>query len=217
MFGPEHHNVASVLNSMSFLDFKQGRIEEAVARTERAVGIMARSLSPEHPNVMTLRGNLAMMLEDIPGREDEGRVMMREVADWRMRELGPENLTTWGTLQNVAVSYEEIGELDKALDLYTQIFEARKRLLPPGHNQTRLARQQIAGVLLSLSSVENKAGDLEKAKSLAADVIALYEDEPRSLDADQSARRLPRGSVSSSWQGFRRERIHAGHDRGGGF
>lgn len=186
LFGPEHHNVASVLNSISYVEFRQGNLDTAIERTERALGIMARSLGPEHPNVVTLKGNLAMMMEDVPERAEEARMMMREVADLRMRDAGPDNPATWVSFQNVAASYEEIGDLDEAHKLYVQIYEARKRILPPGHPHVGTSRSNLAGCLLRLAVRESNADNAEATKGYAENILALYADDPRALDTDPS-------------------------------
>jgi len=186
LFGPEHHNVASVLNSISYVEFRQGRVVGAVARTERALGIMARSLGAEHPNVVTLKGNLAMMLENIPERAEEGRSLMREVAEIRLRGAGPDNPSTWVTFSNVASSYDQTGEWEKARETYARVYEARQRILPPGHVLTASTRAELASVLLKLADRASAAGGTAEANAHLEEILALYANDPRALDPEPS-------------------------------
>jgi hypothetical protein len=48
----------------------QGLYEEAEGPFKRALTILQGSLGPEHPDVMTLRENLALLYEDMGRSED---------------------------------------------------------------------------------------------------------------------------------------------------
>lgn len=57
--GPDHPNVAFVLNDLALLRIAQGRYSEAEPLYLRALAIREKALGPEHPNVATSLNNLA--------------------------------------------------------------------------------------------------------------------------------------------------------------
>ena len=62
--GPEHANVADVLNAMALQLYRQGQYAQALTQLQRALAIREKALGPDHPDVATSLNNLAKVLQE---------------------------------------------------------------------------------------------------------------------------------------------------------
>ncbi len=60
--GAEHPSVATTLNNLAVLYYKQGKFEEAARAFERIITIIEKALGPEHPNLAVAMSNYAAIL-----------------------------------------------------------------------------------------------------------------------------------------------------------
>jgi tetratricopeptide (TPR) repeat protein len=72
--GPDHPNVATVLNNLGLLYLEEGNYAEAESAFRRSLAILEKTLGPEHPAVAQNLGNYAKLL-DRTGRESEAAEM----------------------------------------------------------------------------------------------------------------------------------------------
>jgi len=82
--GPEHPNVANLLNNLALLYDEQGKYAEAEPLYQRALKIDEKALGPEHPTVALYAGNLAATLRKL-GRDSEARVYEDKAAAIRAK------------------------------------------------------------------------------------------------------------------------------------
>ena len=112
-----------------------------------------RLLGPEHPDTLTSRSNLAVVLDSL-GRLEEAEAQQRAVLDARMRLLGPEHPDTLTSRSNLAVVLDSLGRLEEAEAQQRAVLDARMRLLGPEHPDTLTSRSNLAVVLDSLGRLE---------------------------------------------------------------
>ncbi|WP_419184034.1 tetratricopeptide repeat protein, partial [Streptomyces caniscabiei] len=125
----------------SFLD--HGLSDPAIAYWQHLARIAERLLGIEHPEVLTIRANLAAsylragrMLE---GMEIEARVL----ADSE-RLLGSHHPFTLAARNNLAASYWQSGRTEEAITLQEQALADSERLLGPEHPETLTVRANLA-------------------------------------------------------------------------
>jgi serine/threonine protein kinase/tetratricopeptide (TPR) repeat protein len=118
----------------------------------------------------------------------------------RLASSNPENMTlqseSLASMANVAVAYEERGDLDRALDLQQQRLEIEKRLLAKQDSEE--LRSAIGGSLISIGGLKIWLGDYVSAVDYMQRALAMSQ---ASLDAGpsfQSRRSLLR---AHSWLG----------------
>lgn len=103
MLGPDHPDVAQILNNLALLYEGQGRYAEAEPLLRRALAIAEKALGPEHPHVAMSLNNLAGLYE-AQGRYAEAEPLFRrslgirekvlalqhpDVADSLLKEIRP--------------------------------------------------------------------------------------------------------------------------------
>ncbi len=74
MLGPEHPDVAIILNNLAVLYRAQGKYAEAEPLYKRALAIREEALGPDHPHVAGSLENYAALLRKT-GRGDEATMM----------------------------------------------------------------------------------------------------------------------------------------------
>jgi serine/threonine protein kinase len=74
--------------------WKNGKLEEAVARSRRAVEILDRVLGPDDPRTIDARGDLGAMLMDLPGQDEAALTMIRDTLAKHRAGIGPDHILT---------------------------------------------------------------------------------------------------------------------------
>ena len=130
-------------------------------------------LSAEHPDTLTSRSNLALVLWDL-GRHEEAEAEHRAVLEARTRTLGaehPDTLTSWS---NLALARWNLGRLDEAEAQHRAVLDTRTRVLGAEHPDTLTSRNNLATVL----------GDLGRLEEAEAENRAVLQIRTRVLGAE---------------------------------
>jgi hypothetical protein len=64
-YGPDHPNVAILLNNLAKLLQATNRLAEAEPLMRRALQILESGLPPDHPTLLTMRQNLEALLSEL--------------------------------------------------------------------------------------------------------------------------------------------------------
>ena len=67
VLGPEHPEVATVLNNLALFYYSQGEYAQAEPLYQRALMIFEKVLGPEHPHIVTVLKNRAVLLHNTNG------------------------------------------------------------------------------------------------------------------------------------------------------
>src|ERR1700722_16314322 len=106
-------------------------------------------LSAEHPDTLTSRSNLALVLCDL-GRHEEAEAEHRAVLEARTRTLGvehPDTLTSWS---NLALARWNLRRLEEPEAEHRAVLAARTRTLSAAHPDTLTSQSSLAHVLRDL-------------------------------------------------------------------
>ena len=119
-----------------------GMSQLALTLTE-SVTQAGKALSPDHPDTLASRNNLAGAYCDA-GRLNEAITLYEQTLKDRTRILGPHHPDTLLSRNNLANAYQETGRLNEAIPLFAQTLKDRTRILGPHHPDTLLSRNNLA-------------------------------------------------------------------------
>jgi tetratricopeptide (TPR) repeat protein len=146
LFGPEHPETATSLNSLAGVVQSQGDLAVARALYERALGIRENVLGPEDSDTAMSLNNLA----DVVREQGESKVAQplyeRAFAIWQKLH-GPEHPETATCLRNVARVLQDQGYLAEAQSLYERVLTIREKILGPMQPATATSLENLASVL----------------------------------------------------------------------
>ncbi len=101
VFGPDHPDVATLLNNLALILDTQGLYSEARPLYERSLKISEKALGPDHPDVATSLSNFAGFF-DSQGLYSEARPLYeRSLKIWE-KTLGPDHPDVASLLNNLA-------------------------------------------------------------------------------------------------------------------
>ena len=161
---------------------------QAALSLSDAVGLLTRTLGPDHSRTLASRNNLANAYESA-GRLDEAIDLLEQTLVDRERVLGinhPDTLTSRG---NLASTYRSAGRLEQAIPLYERTLADSERILGPDHPRTLIFRSNLAGAYQS-------AGRLEQAIPLFERTLA---DRERILGSDHPGTLVSRGNLAAAY------------------
>jgi len=103
----------------------------------------AAPLDADHPNTLTVRGNLASWLGQA-GRVDDAVATLEQLLSDRLRVLGPDHPHTLTTRSHLAFWLRVVGRVDEATASSEQLLNDRLRVLGPDHPDTLITRGAVA-------------------------------------------------------------------------
>jgi tetratricopeptide (TPR) repeat protein len=148
-------------------DNQRGFYYSASVLLRRASILAQRLFGPDHPNTLTIRGNLANTLRS-QGRYDEAEPLEREVLTAREKALGSEHPDTLIARGNLASTLHLQGRYEEAEGLYREVLAAHEEVLGPEHRDTLTTRGNLANNL-------RLQGRYEEAEPLEREVLAARE------------------------------------------
>jgi serine/threonine-protein kinase len=166
-YGPEHLQVASVLNNLAVVQNEKGDREGALGSHERALDIRRRALGEDHPSVAQSLNNIGLVYLDggdyLRARDQFAR--SREI--WE-RAVGPEHVEVAQVISNLADALQRLGQWSDAITLDERALAMREKLLPEGH-------PDIGQSLYNLGDVVMEEGDAARAATLFQRSLAILE------------------------------------------
>jgi tetratricopeptide (TPR) repeat protein len=112
-FGPEHPEVARVLNNLALLLQDTNRLAEAEPVFRRALAINEAVYGPQHSKVATILNNLALLLQDT-NRLDEAEPLVRRALAIDEANNGPQHLSVAADLDTLAQLLQATNRLAEA-------------------------------------------------------------------------------------------------------
>ncbi len=145
-----------------------GRYDEAVSLFEQSLASCRSTLGAEHPDTLTVAGNLAVA-HIAAGNRRKGIKMISGNLDTRRAVLGDTHPATLTARNALAVAYRTTGDADAAVRLAKQVVVQRSRTLGPTHVDTLTSR---VGLALALAAV----GDRTSAHRLLGSTVTDAEE-----------------------------------------
>ncbi|HEU4611996.1 MAG TPA: tetratricopeptide repeat protein, partial [Kofleriaceae bacterium] len=153
-FGDDSPGLVATLTNMALARRRMGEQDEAARLLGRAYEL-ASALGADHPSVLGVRRDQAMLLLDRGDREP-AVAMLREVLASRIRQQPEGNLNVALAHDDVAVAVAKLGDYETALAEHQAGLAIRERLAPDAP-ETWNARAQVAVTLGELG----RAADAE--------------------------------------------------------
>ncbi|WAS97881.1 tetratricopeptide repeat protein [Nannocystis punicea] len=162
--GPDHPDVAAILNNIGVLEWRAGRLEQALASLERALDIRVRTLGPDHIEVASSRMNLGNAL--VSGGDYARASGYFEAAAAVLRRtsgLGPRLVEA---LYNLANCHHLQHDYAHAVPIYEEALARSQALLGPDDPDVAYPLHGLGVALVEL-------GRLEEARPLLERVLEI--------------------------------------------
>jgi tetratricopeptide (TPR) repeat protein len=173
--GPDHPDVAAMLNTLAELYTLQGRYAEAEPLYERSLAIKEKMLGPDHPDVALSLNDMAVMY-DRQGRYAEAEPLYKRSLAIREKVLGPDHPDVALGLNNLALLYDNETRYAEAEPLFKRSLAIFEKAFGPDHPKVALGLNNLAA-LYRLQGRYAEAEPLYK-RSLAINEKALGPDHP---------------------------------------
>ena len=167
--GPDHPDVATMLNNLAELNRAQGRYAEAEPLYNRSLEIREKALGPDHPSVATALNNLAALYQS-QGRYAEAEPLCKRSLKITEKALGPDHPSVATMLNNLAALYQSQGRYGEAQALFKRSLKIKEKALGPHHP--------------SVATALNNLAELYRSQGKYAEAEPLYE---RSLEIREKA------------------------------
>jgi tetratricopeptide (TPR) repeat protein len=172
VLGPDHPDVATVLNGFGILYEEAGRFAEAEPLYKRSLAIREKALGPDHPDhflVAQSLNNLAELYER-QGRYTEAEPFNQRALAIFEKTLGPDNFEVAGSLNNLAAVYDQQGRYAEAEPLFKRSLAIREKALGPDNPNVNIAQS-----LNNLAALYVHQGRYTEAELLYKRSLVMYE------------------------------------------
>ena len=146
LVGPDHPEVATVLNNLAHLLKATNRLAEAEPLMRRALAIDERSFGPDHPEVATDLNNLATLLQ-ATNRLAEAEPLMRRALVIDEVSYGSDHPNVAIRLNNLAQLLQASNRLAEAEPLMRLALAIVERSYGPDHPKVAIRLNNLAGLL----------------------------------------------------------------------
>jgi len=167
LLGPEHPEVARVLNYLAILYWSQGRYTEAEPRYLLALRIREQVQGSDHLDVAASLNNLALLYWS-QGRYTEAEPLYLRMLHIREQAQGSDHLDVATSLNNLASLYLDQGRYTEAEPLYLRCLPVLERALGSEH-------PLVAQVLNNLALVYYEQGRGIEAEQLYQRTLRVLE------------------------------------------
>jgi tetratricopeptide (TPR) repeat protein len=158
---------AGLLNALGSFHWARGEWSAAQANFAEGLAILGRPLPRDHPNVLSMRSNLAVSLQ-VTGRFAEAERMHRALLESRRRILGEDSESVAGSLMNIGVSLVNEGPLDEGVESLRKSFALAQKIYGPQHTETLAIGRDLGLALVRSGRAQEGLALLDRARDAAA-------------------------------------------------
>ena len=144
----EREQVRGYLNRAFKYAYDLGLVYEAV-ELDVAVAVVEDVLGPDHPDMLTVRNNLAVAYRSV-GRFGEAIELFEQVLDERERVWGADHPDTLTVRNNLALAYLSVGRFGEAIDAWEELLLECQRVWGADHPDTLTVRNNLADAYRSV-------------------------------------------------------------------
>ncbi len=149
ILGPDHPDIARVLNYLAVLYWSQGKYAEAEPLHQRALHIREHVLGPMHLDVASSLHNLALLYWS-QGKYAEAESLYLRASPIFKQALGESHPIVAQALNNLALLYRDQGKYAEAEPLYQQTLYIQEQTLGPDHLDVAFPLNNLAELSLEL-------------------------------------------------------------------
>jgi tetratricopeptide (TPR) repeat protein len=165
--GPEHPEVAEVLNWLGILYRKQGRYQEAEPYYLRALSMREQHRGPEHPEVARSLNSLAGLYWQ-QGKYAQAEPLLQRALSMREQHRGPEHPEVARSLNNLGMLYREQGRDAKAKPLLQRAVHILEQHQGPD-------APELASPLRNLADLYREQGNYVEAERFCLRALQITE------------------------------------------
>jgi tetratricopeptide (TPR) repeat protein len=152
-FGPDHVQVAVMLNHLGMLLKYRGKLDEAKAAYARALAIVEREGAGDSSLAATLWHNIGGVLH-ASGRFAEAEIPARRACEIRTRLLGADHPETVADLAALAGILDGLERWDESEPLHRAAIKFWERFAGPRHYEVAVALNNLAGACAATGRVD---------------------------------------------------------------
>ncbi|KAB5511470.1 hypothetical protein GE09DRAFT_1270301, partial [Coniochaeta sp. 2T2.1] len=183
---------ASLLHrAAGYFDY-HGQWKDAEEFLVQATEVRRELLGEEHPNTLTIIGNLALTYRN-QGRWKEAESLGVQVLEVRKRVLGEEHPETLTSMADLALTYSDQGRWKEAESLGAQVLEVRKRVLGEEHPETLTSMANLTSTWHIQGRVDESLRLMEQCVQLRLRVLGL--DHPHTMSSSSTLREWEEASA----------------------
>ena len=168
--GPNHPEVAQLLNDMAGLYYYLGDYAKAEPCFQRALEIREKALGPNHLDVAESLNDFAF-LYGARGDYAKAEPLYQRALAIRAQSLGPNHPNVAISLNNLAIMYKDKGDYAKAESYYKRALAINEKTLDSNH-------PEIGTLLNNLASLYKDKGDYEQSELLSQRALAIWRKAP---------------------------------------
>ncbi|GHO62727.1 hypothetical protein KSC_016190 [Ktedonobacter sp. SOSP1-52] len=167
LHGPEHPQMATSLNYLAVLYWRQGRYADAEPLYQRALPILEKALGSDHPYMAQLLGNLALLYRD-QGKYADAELLFQRVLRILEQARGEDHPDIVQVLNNLALLYWKQGKYADAEPLY-------QRALRLSEQSQGSMHPQLPETLNGLANLRRDQGKYAEAEPLYQRALTICE------------------------------------------
>jgi len=165
VYGQQHPEVASALDNVAIVLYRQGKQAEAEAVEREVLAMRINTLGKDHPKVAMSLLNLAAFLQ-ARGKLAEAETVSREALDASRKAFGNEHQYVTTALNNLGCVLCLEGKLVEAEGIVREVVAVERKLLGNDHPDVATSLQNLAKILADESKIP-------EAETLYRQVLAL--------------------------------------------
>ncbi len=163
--GPDHQDVAFVLNNLALLYRSQGRYAEAEPLFRRSLEIGEKAMGPDHPDVAATLSNLAGLYKS-EGRYAEAEPLYQRSFKIAEKTLGPDHPDVAATLNNLALLYQSQRRYAEAEPRYKRALEILEKSFGMIHPNIASLLENVAALYGKMDKKEEAERHLARAREI---------------------------------------------------
>ncbi|HZJ15524.1 MAG TPA: serine/threonine-protein kinase [Chthoniobacteraceae bacterium] len=156
------------INNLAGACLDEGDIPTALVLYEEAFAMGKSALLPDDPNMLKIMSNQARAwkLSDAANNALSRKALplYKSAYDASVVKLGADNPDTLTCMNNLAVCYQQAGQIDSAMPLFEEAFKLSKVKLGPDHMDTLITMNNLAGACF-------EKGEIGRAIELYAEAL----------------------------------------------
>ncbi|WP_367134559.1 FxSxx-COOH system tetratricopeptide repeat protein [Saccharothrix sp. HUAS TT1] len=164
-YGPDHPEVATVLNNLGLALRDLGRPGDAQPLLERALAIAEAAYGPDHPEVAIDLSSLGLTLRDL-GRPEDAQPLLERALTITEATYGPDHPEVAIDLNNLGLALSDLGHPGDAQPLYERALTIAETAYGPNHPEVATSLNNLGFTLSALGRPEDAQPLLERALAI---------------------------------------------------